>query len=55
MRQSYRHTLPWPAEPEKPSMPRIALEAVIEAPFGLVRVITIVNPASPNISSSIVK
>ncbi len=40
VRQSYRHSLPWPAESDTPSMPRIAIEAVIEAPFGLVRVIT---------------
>ena len=40
VRQSYRHTLPWPAESGTPGMPRIAIEAVIETPFGLVRVIT---------------
>ncbi len=40
VRQSYRHTLPWPAEVDTPSMQRVAIEAVIEAPFGLVRVIT---------------
>lgn len=40
VRQSYRHTLPWPAESDTPSMPRIAVEAVVEARFGLVRVIT---------------
>src|SRR4051812_9726801 len=40
VRQSFRHTLPWPAESDTPSMPRVAIEAVIEAPFGLVRVIT---------------
>jgi endonuclease/exonuclease/phosphatase family metal-dependent hydrolase len=34
-----RHTLPWPPS-EKPSMPRIALEAVVQAPFGALRVIT---------------
>ena len=34
-----RHALPWP--PEKvPSMPRVALEVVVEAPFGALRVIT---------------
>jgi endonuclease/exonuclease/phosphatase family metal-dependent hydrolase len=38
--QSFRHSLPWPAESDKPSMPRIAIEAVIQAPFGPVRVIT---------------
>ena len=35
-----RHSLPWPAAPDVPSMPRVALEAVIEAPFGALRVIT---------------
>ena len=35
-----RHSLPWPASPDVPSMPRVALEAVIEAPFGALRVIT---------------
>ena len=35
-----RHSLPWPASPEAPSMPRVAVEAVIEAPFGQVRVTT---------------
>lgn len=39
MRQSYRHSLPWPSESDTPSMPRVAIEAVIEAPFGLVRVV----------------
>ncbi|MBS0337985.1 MAG: endonuclease/exonuclease/phosphatase family protein [Proteobacteria bacterium] len=40
VRQAFRHTLPWPAEAGTPSMPRIAVEAVVEARFGLVRVIT---------------
>ena len=40
MRQSWRHTLPWPAEADTPTMPRVAIEAVVEAPFGMVRVIT---------------
>ena len=35
-----RHLLPWPAAPDVPSMPRVAVEAVIEAPFGALRVIT---------------
>ena len=35
-----RHSLPWPASPDTPSMPRIAVEAVVEAPFGPLRVIT---------------
>lgn len=35
-----RHSLPWPAHEGVPSMPRVALEAVIEAPWGPVRVTT---------------
>jgi endonuclease/exonuclease/phosphatase family metal-dependent hydrolase len=35
-----RHSLPWPPAPDMRSMPRVAVEAVIEAPFGLMRVIT---------------
>ena len=35
-----RHSLPWPAAEGIPSMPRVAVEAVIEAPFGPLRVIT---------------
>lgn len=34
-----RHALPWP-QSSAPTMPRAALEAVVEAPFGHVRVIT---------------
>jgi endonuclease/exonuclease/phosphatase family metal-dependent hydrolase len=34
-----RHALPWPPA-EVPSMPRVALEVVVEAPFGALRVIT---------------
>jgi endonuclease/exonuclease/phosphatase family metal-dependent hydrolase len=34
-----RHTLPWPPT-DTPSMPRVALEAVVEAPFAALRVIT---------------
>jgi endonuclease/exonuclease/phosphatase family metal-dependent hydrolase len=40
VRQSFRHSLPWPPETGTPSMPRMAIEAVIEASFGPVRVIT---------------
>jgi len=40
VRQVFRHTLPWPAESDTPSMPRIAVEAVVESDVGLVRVIT---------------
>lgn len=35
-----RHSLPWPAAPDVPSMPRLAVEAVVQAPFGPLRVIT---------------
>jgi endonuclease/exonuclease/phosphatase family metal-dependent hydrolase len=35
-----RHSLPWPPALDVPSMPRIAVEAVLEASFGPVRVIT---------------
>jgi len=40
VRQVFRHSLPWPPEAGVPNMPRIALEAVIETPFGLVSVFT---------------
>ena len=40
VRQVFRHTLPWPAESGMPSMPRIAVEAVVQADIGSVRVIT---------------
>lgn len=35
-----RHSLPWPAQPDSPSMPRVALEAAVLAPWGWVRVTT---------------
>jgi endonuclease/exonuclease/phosphatase family metal-dependent hydrolase len=35
-----RHSLPWPPAPDVPSMPRVAVEAVVAASFGPVRVIT---------------
>jgi endonuclease/exonuclease/phosphatase family metal-dependent hydrolase len=38
--QVFRHLLPWPADPAVPGMQRIALEAVLAAPFGPVRVTT---------------
>lgn len=38
--QVFRHLLPWPADPAVPSMPRIALEAVVAAPGGPLRVVT---------------
>lgn len=36
----FPHLLPWPADPAVPSMQRVALEAVVDAPFGPVRVTT---------------
>ena len=38
--QVFSHLLPWPADPAVPSMQRIALEVVLAAPFGPVRVTT---------------
>ena len=38
--QVYRHLLPYPCDPGVPGMPRIAIEAVVDAPSGDVRVIT---------------
>jgi len=35
-----RHSLPWPDSPESPSMPRVAVEAIVKAPFGHVRVVS---------------
>jgi endonuclease/exonuclease/phosphatase family metal-dependent hydrolase len=35
-----RHALPWPADPGKESMPRVAVEAVVQAPMGAVRITT---------------
>ncbi len=35
-----RHALPWPADPNHPSMPRVAVEAVLRAPMGPLRVTT---------------
>lgn len=40
VRQVLRHSLPWQPEAEVPSMPRVALEAVVEAPWGPVSVVT---------------
>jgi endonuclease/exonuclease/phosphatase family metal-dependent hydrolase len=37
--QVFRHSLPWPADPAAPSMQRVALEAVLEAPGGALRVL----------------
>jgi len=38
--RAMRHALPWPAAPEVQSMPRAAVEVVVEAPFGPLRVMT---------------
>jgi endonuclease/exonuclease/phosphatase family metal-dependent hydrolase len=35
-----RHALPWPADPGKESMPRVALETTLQAPLGPLRVTT---------------
>lgn len=40
MFQVFRHLLPWPIDPAVPSMQRAAVEAVIDAPFGPLRVVT---------------
>lgn len=38
--QVWRHLLPWPAEPDLPSMQRVLVETVISADVGLLRVMT---------------
>ena len=38
--QAFRHLLPWPVDPDTPSMQRVLVEAVIAAPFGALRVMT---------------
>jgi len=38
--QVLRHQLPWPADPQVPSMPRVALEAVVDLPAGPLRIVT---------------
>lgn len=35
-----RHSLPWPPSPRESSMPRVAVEAVVDAPFGPLRVLS---------------
>ena len=35
-----RHALPWPPEPRHSTMPRVAVEATIQAPLGAIRVTT---------------
>jgi endonuclease/exonuclease/phosphatase family metal-dependent hydrolase len=38
--QAFRHLLPWPSEPAVPSMQRVAVEVVLQVPWGLMRVTT---------------
>jgi endonuclease/exonuclease/phosphatase family metal-dependent hydrolase len=38
--QAFRHLLPFPAEPEVPGMQRVAVETVVQAPWGPLRVTT---------------
>ena len=38
--QVFHHLLPWPADPAAPSMQRIAVEAVVQSPWGPLRVMT---------------
>jgi endonuclease/exonuclease/phosphatase family metal-dependent hydrolase len=38
--QVWRHLLPWPNDPVVPSMQRVLLEAVVQAEFGALRVMT---------------
>lgn len=38
--QVYRHQLPWPAEPDVKSMPRMALEVLLDTPLGILSTIT---------------
>jgi endonuclease/exonuclease/phosphatase family metal-dependent hydrolase len=35
-----RHALPWPADPGKETMPRVAIEATLQAPMGAIRLTT---------------
>lgn len=35
-----RHALPWPADPKRATMPRVAVEATLQAPVGALRVTT---------------
>lgn len=37
--QVLRHSLPWPADPAVPSMPRMALEVTLATPGGLLRIV----------------
>lgn len=38
--QAFRRLLPFPPDPAVPGMPRVAVEAVVESPFGPLRVVT---------------
>jgi len=38
--QVFRHLLPWPPDPKVPSMQRIAVEAVVQARWGSLRLLT---------------
>ena len=38
--QVRRHALPWPADASVPSMPRVAVEVILETPSGPVRIVT---------------
>ena len=38
--RAFRHMLPWPYDPEHTGMQRVALEAVVEAPWGPLRIIS---------------
>ena len=40
VRQVFRHLLPWPADPGVKGMQRVAVEATLDTPFGLLRVTT---------------
>lgn len=40
VRQAMRMQLPWPADPAVRSMPRVLVEALVDAPFGPVRIMT---------------
>lgn len=39
--QVLRHSLPWPADPAVPSIPRIALEVALDTPAGLLRLLNV--------------
>jgi endonuclease/exonuclease/phosphatase family metal-dependent hydrolase len=40
MLSARRHALPWPVDPGKPTMPRVAVEATLQAPMGPLRITT---------------